>query len=146
MPGMREQMLFGSFMLAAAGTTRLGMLAARAPVAGISRLMPATTRERPASMRQWARAEMRRHDYRHVLEAGVAMSNYHARWISKVDVPTAVLVTTKDRAVNPMAQARMALKIPDASIHRVDDGHILCARESFGPALRAAVDDVAARV
>ncbi len=146
MPGMREQMFFGTFMLAAAGSTRLGMLATRIPVSGVRRMLPVTNRERPGSMREWARAEMRRHDYRHVLEAGVAMSNYRARWIDEVDVPTAVVVTTKDRAVNPLAQARMAFKIPDASIHRIDDGHITCARESFGPALAAAVDDVASRL
>jgi 3-oxoadipate enol-lactonase len=145
MPGMREQMLFGTFMLAAAGSTRLGMLAAQAPVSAARRLAPAGSGERPASMREWARAEMRRHDYRHILEAGVAMSNYHARWIDEIDVPTAVVVTTKDRAVNPLAQARMAFKIPGASIHRIDDGHIVCAKREFGPALAAAVGDVARR-
>ena len=75
-------------------------------------------------MRAWARAEMRRHDARHILEAGVAMSNYHARWVDQIDVPTAVLVTTQDRAVNPFAQFRMALRIPGAAIHRIDDGHV----------------------
>ncbi len=146
MPGMREQMFYGTIMLAAAGSTRLGMLAAKAPVTGVRRMLPVTNRARPSSMRDWARAEMRRHDYRHVLEAGVAMSNYRARWIDEVDVPTAVVVTTRDRAVNPLAQARMAFKIPDASIHRIDDGHITCAKESCGPALAAAIDDVAARI
>lgn len=145
MPGVREQMLFGTFMLAAAGTTRLGMLAAQAPVARIRRVLPLGAPERPSSMRDWARAEMSRHDYRHVLEAGVALSNYRARWISKVDVPTAVVVTTRDRAVPAVAQARMALKIPGATIHRVDDGHIVCAKRSFGPVLRGAIDDVARR-
>lgn len=145
MPGMREQMLFGTFMLAAAGSTRLGMLAAQVPVSSLRRLVPRGDTVRPSSMREWARAEMRRHDYRHVLEAGVAMSNYHARWVDEIDVPTAVVVTTRDRAVNPLAQARMAFKIPGASLHRIDDGHIVCAKRAFGPALAAAVDDVARR-
>jgi hypothetical protein len=39
----------------------------------------------------------------------------------------------------------MAFKIPGASIHRIDDGHIVCAKHSFGPALATAVDDVARR-
>lgn len=145
MPGMREQMLFGSFMLAAAGSTRLGMLAAQVPVARLRGLVPPGERTRPSTLRAWARAEMQRHDYRQVLEAGVAMSNYRARWIDEVDVPTAVVITTRDRAVNPIAQARMAFKIPGASIHRIDDGHIVCAKWSFGPALAAAVGDVATR-
>ena len=147
MPGMREQMLFGTFMLAAAGSTRLGMLAAQIPAGQLRRLVRAPAEiTRPSNMRDWARAEMRRHDYRHIMEAGVAMSNYRARWIDEVDVPTAVVITTKDRAVNPIAQARMAFKIPGASIHRIDDGHIVCAKQSFGPALAAAVSDVASRV
>jgi pimeloyl-ACP methyl ester carboxylesterase len=146
MPGMREQMLFGTFMLAAAGSTRIGMLAAQAPIERMRRLVPAGTPVRPSSLRAWARAEMRRHDYRHILEAGVAMSNYHARWIDQVDVPTTVVVTTKDRAVNPLAQARMAFKIPGAQIQRVDDGHIVCAKREFGPAVVTAVDDVARRM
>jgi 3-oxoadipate enol-lactonase len=147
MPGMREQMVFGTMMLAAAGSTRLGYIAAQVPTRRIQKLMPVPAEvSRPDTMRAWARAEMQRHDYRSIMEAGVAMSNYRARWIDEVDVPTAVVITTKDRAVNPIAQARMAFKIPGASIHRIDDGHIVCAKRAFGPALAEAVRDVAARV
>jgi pimeloyl-ACP methyl ester carboxylesterase len=145
MPGMREQMIFATMMLAAAGTTRLGMLAAQAPVARLRQLIPVNPAQRPERFRDWARAEMGRHDYRHLLEAGVAMSNYHAKWVSDIDVPTAVVVTTRDRAVNPLAQATMAFRIPGASIHRIDDGHITCARPGFGRPIAAAVADVAAR-
>jgi 3-oxoadipate enol-lactonase len=147
MPGMREQMVFGTMMLAAAGSTRLGYIAAQVPTRRIQKLMPVPAEvSRPDTMRAWARAEMQRHDYRSIMEAGVAMSNYRARWIDEVDVPTAVVITTRDRAVNPIAQARMAFKIPGASIHRIDDGHIVCAKRAFGPALAEAVRDVAARV
>jgi 3-oxoadipate enol-lactonase len=147
MPGMREQMVFGTMMLAAAGSTRLGYIAAQVPTRRIQKLMPVPAEvSRPDTMRAWARAEMQRHDYRSIMEAGVAMSNYRARWIDEVDVPTAVVITTKDRAVNPIAQARMAFKIPGASIHRIDDGHIVCAKRAFGPALAEAVRDVANRV
>ena len=147
MPGMREQMVFGTMMLAAAGSTRLGYLAAQVPTRRIRKLMPVSAEvSRPDTIRAWARAEMQRHDYRSIMEAGVAMSNYRARWIDEVDVPTAVVITTKDRAVNPIAQARMAFKIPNASIHRIDDGHIVCAKRGFGPALAEAVRDVSNRV
>jgi pimeloyl-ACP methyl ester carboxylesterase len=145
MPGFREQMLFGSVMAAAAGSTRIGYLAARLPVRQMRQWLPQSTPARPATMREWVGAEMRRHDARHLLEAGWAMSSYHAKWIDQIDVPTSVLVTTQDRAVNPFAQLRMALKIPGASIHRIDDGHVVCSKPSFGPALAAAVADVAAR-
>lgn len=145
MPGMREQAIFASFMAAAAGTTRAGQAAMSLPTRPFRPRRGGAPQARPETMRAWARAEMRRHDPRHILEAGVAMSNYHAKWIDQVDVPTAVLVTTRDRAVNPFAQLRMALKIPGAIIHRIDDGHVVCAKPSFGPALRDAVDAVAAR-
>jgi pimeloyl-ACP methyl ester carboxylesterase len=145
MPGFREQMIFGSVMAAAAGSSRLGYLAARAPIKRMRQWLPRTTPARPETMREWAGAEMRRHDPRHLLEAGWAMSSYHAKWIDKVDVPTAVLVTTKDKAVNPFAQLAMALRIPEASIHRIEDGHVVCSKPSFAPALSAAVADVVAR-
>jgi len=145
MPGMREQYVFATMMLAAAGSTRLGMLAARAPMKWVRDTLPLNPAQRPATFRKWAQAEMGRHHYLQLLEAGVAMSNYHARWVEDIDVPTAVVVTTRDRAVNPLAQARMAFKIPGASIHRVDDGHITCARPGFGEPVAAAVADVVAR-
>lgn len=146
MPGMREQMIFSTVMAAAAGSTRVGQLAMKLPTRQVRSWLPTRGGVRPEPMREWARAEMRRHDARHVLEAGVAMSNFRAPWIDQIDVPTAVVVTTKDRAVNPFAQLRMALQIPGATIHRIDDGHVTCARPGFGRAVRDAVDTVAARV
>lgn len=143
MPGMREQAIFTTFMAAAAGSTRVGQAAMRLPVRSMRSMMRTRVPARPETMRAWTRAEMRRHDPRLVMEAGVAMSNYHAKWIDQVDVPTAVLVTTKDRAINPFAQLRMALKIPGAMIHRLDDGHVVCMKPTFGPAIRRSVDAVA---
>jgi hypothetical protein len=96
-------------------------------------------------MRDWARAEMARHDPRQLMEAGMALASYRAPWVDRIDVPTAVIVTARDRAVEPFVQVRMALRIPGASIHRVDDGHIACARRSFAGVLLRAIDDVAAR-
>jgi pimeloyl-ACP methyl ester carboxylesterase len=146
MPGMRAQALFGSFMAAAAGTTRMGQAAMALPTRPFRGRRPSDrVPTRPETMRAWARAEMQRHDPRQILEAGVAMSNYRARWIDQIDVPTVVLVTTRDRAVNPFTQLRMAMRIPGADIHRIDDGHVVCAKPSFGPALGRAVDAVAAR-
>jgi hypothetical protein len=57
-----------------------------------------------------------------------------------------VLVTTRDRAMPPFEQLRMALAIPDASIHRIDDGHVVCARRRFAPPLVGACLDVAGRI
>jgi hypothetical protein len=80
------------------------------------------------------------------MEAGIAMSNYRAKWINKIDVPVSVLVTTKDRAIPAIAQAQMALAIPGAAIHTVQDGHLICAKPAFAPPLLRACLDVATRV
>ena len=75
------------------------------------------------------------------------MSNYNARkWIGRIDVPTTVIVTTKDRAIQPLAQLHMALSIPGAEIRRIEDGHLVCAKASFGPPIVAGCREVAARI
>ena len=85
---------------------------------------------------------MRRHDWRMVVEAGQSLSTYYAgRWIGEVDVPTAVVCTTQDRAVSPALQREMADAIPGATLHEIDDGHLACAHADFAvPVLRAARD------
>jgi pimeloyl-ACP methyl ester carboxylesterase len=145
MPGMRQQLLFGSVMAAAAGGTRVGQLAAAVPTRRLRPLVAPPSAGRPSSLRDWARAEMARHDPRQVLEAGVALANYRAPWVDQIDVPTTVLLTTRDRAVEPPRQLRMARRIPGAAVHTVEDGHMACTRSSFGSELRQAVDAVAAR-
>jgi hypothetical protein len=97
-------------------------------------------------MQSWAAAEMRRHDPRMLLEAGHAIGNYDARsWIGDVDVPTAVLVTTEDKAIRPDDQRRLTEAIDGATEHEVADGHLLCAKPQFAAPLLAACQDVAAR-
>ena len=145
-PGMREQWIFATAMAVAAGSTRLGQIATKVPVRRVQQLLPVAESRRPSTLRAWARAEMGRHSARMVMEAGIAMSNYHGKWIDKIDVPTAVVITTKDRAIAPLAQAHMALRIPTATIHRVNDGHLLCAKPSFAGPLLAACNDVASRI
>jgi pimeloyl-ACP methyl ester carboxylesterase len=147
-PGFRERMIFTTVMSAAAGTTRVGQRLAGVPLSPVRRLaVRASPPRRPTNLRAWARAEMGRHEWRTVMEAGVSFGSYSARrWIGDIDVPTAVVVTTRDRAIPPFEQLRMALAIPGASIHRVEDGHVACARESFAEPLVAACLDVATRV
>ncbi|MGH9139452.1 MAG: alpha/beta fold hydrolase [Acidimicrobiales bacterium] len=146
MPGRREQAVFASFMAAAAGGSRFGELVARAPVRQVRALMPVPeTRARPSSLREWARAEMRRHDMRLIVEAGWAMASYNAPWVDRIDVPTAMLITTRDRAISPHAQFRTAVRIPGATLHRIDDGHVVCAKRMFAAPLVDACMEVASR-
>jgi 3-oxoadipate enol-lactonase len=143
--GARERFVFGSMMATAVGTTRAGNLFARSPA--FRRWLPRGNGVRPATLRAWAAGEMRRHDMVKIMEAGQAIGSYNARrWIGEVDVPTTVVVTTKDRAIAPTEQQRMADAIPGAEIQLVEDGHIACAKREFGPALVRAVDGVVGRI
>jgi pimeloyl-ACP methyl ester carboxylesterase len=145
--GARERFVFSTLMATAAGTTRAGALLGRAPVASLRRWAPQGSAGRPTNLRGWAAGEMRRHDTVKILEAGQALGSYNARrWIADVDVPTTVLVTERDRAVDPAEQRKLAAAIPGAVVHTHDDGHVACAKQEFGPALVRAVDSVWARV
>ncbi len=145
-PGMRERFIFASAMAAAAGGTRMGQQATRLPIKALRERIPSDGRGRPTNMSRWAAAEMQRHNPRTVLEAGQAIGNYNARrWVGGIDVPTTCVVTTKDLAIRPHEQARLAFAVPGATIHRIDDGHMVCARPGFGVPVATAIDDVAAR-
>ncbi|MDZ7733319.1 MAG: alpha/beta hydrolase [Acidimicrobiia bacterium] len=144
-PVVHQRLMFTTAMAAAAGTTRLSQMMTRLPRSFVKRFWPLETGSgRPGTLQRWAAAEMRRHSWRTLLEAGHASGNYNAsRWIGEVDVPTAVLITTKDRALSPLMQARLAFSIPGAAIHRVDEGHMVCASPGFGAPLVTACLDVA---
>ncbi|MEX2292470.1 MAG: alpha/beta hydrolase [Acidimicrobiales bacterium] len=143
--GGRERMIFGTMMASAAGTTRTGRWLGSSPLPRVH--LPAGSGARPTSLREWAAGEMRRHDLVKLMEAGQAIGNYSARrWIGEIDVPTTVMVTRRDRAVRPEAQMRLANAISGAEVVEIDDGHIVCGKREFGPALVRCVDSVAARV
>ncbi len=149
-PVMRERFIFTTAMAALAGTTRVGQWANHLPSQWVRQLPLVSALQgsgRPTSLQRWASAEMRRHDPRSVLEAGAAIGNYSAkRWIGEVDVPTSVLVTTADRAIEPAFQMAMAEAIPGATVHEIDDGHVACMKANFAPPLVATCQDVASRV
>jgi pimeloyl-ACP methyl ester carboxylesterase len=57
----------------------------------------------------WLATELRRGDLQDLMAAGRALSCYDARrWASSLTVPTASLITTRDRLVPPAKQRRMA--------------------------------------
>jgi 3-oxoadipate enol-lactonase len=144
-PAARERVVFTSAMSAAVSTSRLAGLLAWLPSEGVRRLARPPG-SRAETMREWAQAEMRRHDVRMLLEAGHAIGTFDGRpWIGEIDVPTAVLVTAQDRALPPAGQLRAARAIPGATVHVVDGGHTVCARRRFAPPLVEACRSVARR-
>ena len=96
---------------------------------------------------EWARAEVMRNDWRHVLEAGAAIGSFSAHsWVGEIDVPTAIIVTTDDRVVPLPRQERLVASVPDAVEFRVGGDHDVCVArpERFLPALIAACHTVTA--
>jgi len=67
-------------------------------------------------------------------------------WLHTLRLPTAVVVTTRDRFIAPEHQRSLARRIPDAATYDVAAGHAACvlAADRFVPALLAAVASVSA--
>ncbi len=99
----------------------------------------------PATAR-WARAQLRRTSLGTALSAVQAVCEFTSHsWISQVDVPAAVVVTTRDRIVPTSRQRKLAAAMPGASIHEVAGDHAVCitAPQVFAQALLQACWSVA---
>jgi 3-oxoadipate enol-lactonase len=102
----------------------------------------------PADIHDWAIREFRSTSPWAVGQAVAALGRHHSRpWLSRIDVPTAVVVTTKDRVIPVAHQIDLAHRIPGATIHDIEAGHASCVLESevFVPAFAEAVATVNAR-
>jgi pimeloyl-ACP methyl ester carboxylesterase len=142
----RDRVVFTSMMMAATGMVGLAGFALRIPSSPTRRLPSVTRDGRARTIQRWALGEMRRHDWRTVMDAGRALGTYDARaWIDKVDVPTAIVLTNEDVAVPPATQLAMASRIPGASVHPVDGGHTVCVTGGLDRPLIEACHSVAGR-
>jgi pimeloyl-ACP methyl ester carboxylesterase len=102
----------------------------------------------PADIHEWALREFRSTSPWAVGQAVAALGRHHSRpWLSRIDVPTAVVVTNHDKVIPPDRQLDLARHIPGATVHDIDAGHAACVLESevFVPALLEAVVTVNAR-
>jgi 3-oxoadipate enol-lactonase len=89
-------------------------------------------------VRRVALDRMRRTTLVTALAAMQAVCDFSShRWISEVDVPSAVVVTRQDRVVPPSRQWRLARALPGAEVIEVDGGHdvFLHAPGAFSHAL-----------
>ena len=97
-----------------------------AEILGLSLLGPV---DDPATAR-WTRAQLRRTSLGTALSAVQAVCEFTSHsWISQVDVPAAVVVTTRDRIVPPSRQRKLAAAIPAASVHEIDADHAVCVTD-----------------
>lgn len=133
-----------------AGLHRLSRIARLTPEA-IRRPLTRTFAKRRfsgMSIEGWAADQIAPSDSVALLQAGAALGDYDARgWISEVDVPTAVVVTTQDRVVDPARQRALARAIPGATVFEVAGDHGVClvGPERFVPELLRACESVARR-
>ena len=74
----------------------------------------------------WATAARRSHIAPWVFASALqAAARFDARpWIDAVDVPTAVVLTTRDAVIIPWRQRALANAIPGATTHEVRSGHL----------------------
>jgi pimeloyl-ACP methyl ester carboxylesterase len=101
-----------------------------------------------SDLHDWAMREFRSTSPWAVGQAVAALGRHHSRpWLSRIDVPTAVVVTNDDKVISPNRQLDVARRIPGATVHDIDAGHAACVMESetFVPALMEAVATVHAR-
>jgi len=95
--------------------------------------------------RDWVAAELTRGSSVDLAEAGRELSRYDARpWIARLrDLPSAVVVTTRDRSVLPRKQRGLAAALGARTFEvRGDHFAVTAVPEAFAAALLAAVDDV----
>jgi 3-oxoadipate enol-lactonase len=91
--------------------------------------------------RHWARAQMRQTSLATALSAIQAVSDFTSHdWAAGIDVPTAVIVPTRDHVVHPRRQLKLAAAIPGAAIYEFDGDHgaFLNDPETFASTLLAA--------
>ncbi len=102
-----------------------------------------------AFVTRWAMDELRRTSPAVALQAMSTLGRFSSHgWIGEIDVPAAVVVTTKDRFIAATRQLKLASAIPGATVHPVHAGHAACvlAYRRFVPALVEACESVASNL
>jgi 3-oxoadipate enol-lactonase len=89
----------------------------------------------------WLQSEMMRHSASDLAEAGRELGRFDSRpWLGSVDVPTAVLITTRDEAVPVYKQRELAAacsaRVFEAPIRHLE---IVTHSEEYNPQLLAAL-------
>ena len=97
---------------------------------------------------QWVLGQFRQTSGPAMAGAAAAIAAFDSTpWVHTMDVPTAVILTRRDRLIAPHRQRRLARLLPDAAVYEIDSGHAACVRAAdvFVPALLAACASVTNR-
>lgn len=110
---------------------------------------PLASTERQRSDNSWAFGQFRQTSPSAMSRAAAVIVKYDSRkWLHEVDVPTSVVITTRDRVIRPDRQYDMAGEIQGSSVYEIDAGHASCvmAADVFVPAFKAATASVTGRI
>jgi 3-oxoadipate enol-lactonase len=128
------------------GLTGLATIARFTPTQTVDWITEQVYLQRKAEgLDQWALEEMSGHDWRQILEAGKEIGSFNSlKWLSEVDVPTSVVITTQDQVIPPERQQRLLELLNDVDVHLVDGGHnaIYAEQRTYVPKLVAACNSV----
>jgi 3-oxoadipate enol-lactonase len=128
------------------GLTGLARIARFTPTQTVDWITEQVYLQRKAEgLDQWALEEMSGHDWRQILEAGKEIGSFNSlKWLSEVDVPTSVVITTQDQVIPPERQQRLLDLLNDVDVHLVDGGHnaIYAEQRTYVPKLVAACNSV----
>ena len=97
---------------------------------------------------RWAIDEFRATSPGGMMRALAEIVRFDSRtWLTEINVPTAVLVPSRDRVISPKHQHWMAGQIPNAHAVTVEGGHSCCTlkHRPFVDGLRSAVESVVTR-
>ncbi|MGZ6855272.1 MAG: alpha/beta fold hydrolase [Mycobacteriaceae bacterium] len=98
---------------------------------------------------RWALGQFRATGPLAMGQAVSAISKFNSTdWIGESDVPTAVVITGRDRVIRPGRQRWIARQIYGATSYEIPSGHSSCVMDAaaFRPALLAACASVAGRL
>jgi 3-oxoadipate enol-lactonase len=103
-------------------------------ISGLARVIPSSIQQsiserlylsrKTLQWEPWAAQQIASHDWRNILEAGSALGRFDSRkWLSNVDVPTSVVITTEDQVVSPRRQRTLAGLIPNTHVFEISGNH-----------------------
>jgi 3-oxoadipate enol-lactonase len=97
---------------------------------------------------RWAFGQFRATSPGGMMRALAEIVRFDSRpWLAEIDVPTTVVVPSKDKVISPKHQHWLAGQIPNAQAVTVEAGHACCTlqHQAFVPGLRSAVESVLTR-
>ncbi|GAA4107678.1 hypothetical protein GCM10022215_00730 [Nocardioides fonticola] len=134
-----ERLFFGALTTASAASRLLPL--------GTPSPQTETSPAADGSLEAWALAQFRQTTPAGVTRALTALGRHHSRpWLPEIDVPTSVVVMTRDKVIPTSRQVHLITRIPGAEPYVVAAGHAGCVLDAarFTPVfLRATADTIA---